>query len=390
MFNVIVPLAGFGSRFLREGYVRPKPFIRAAGKEIIIWLLENLLFESSDHLVFVFNRNPELGMSPENFFIIVEDFFSRKSSPPSVTYAALDKPTLGAAETVLRGIEVLPEERMSLPSVLLDGDTFYSYDILSEYRQYLKQHDTNLSSRGGLLFVFDDDKPNESPYSYVRLREASGKYLQITNIAEKDKTGMDPFACSGCYCFNSSKYLKQSITGALSSFREVPGSQGKELYTSNIVSSQLREGGVFDGFRLDAGAFTVLGTPAQLRAFVEQVKIEHKRFCFDLDNTLVTAPRVAGDYNTCGPIKAMIDHVRRLHDEGHYIIIHTARRMRTHSGNLGAVISDIGDVTIKQLKNFGIPFDELLFGKPHADFYVDDKAVVALVDSLSKETGFPC
>jgi len=176
----------------------------------------------------------------------------------------------------------------------------------------------------------------------------------------------------------------------LSSFREVPGSQGKELYTSNIVSSQLREGGVFDGFRLDAGAFTVLGTPAQLRAFVEQVKIEHKRFCFDLDNTLVTAPRVAGDYNTCGPIKAMIDHVRRLHDEGHYIIIHTARRMRTHSGNLGAVISDIGDVTIKQLKNFGIPFDELLFGKPHADFYVDDKAVVALVDSLSKETGFPC
>jgi hypothetical protein len=33
---------------------------------------------------------------------------------------------------------------------------------------------------------------------------------------------------------------------------------------------------------------------------------EAKRWCFDLDNTLVTHPTVAGDYSTCEPIPHMV------------------------------------------------------------------------------------
>ena len=92
-----------------------------------------------------------------------------------------------------------------------------------------------------------------------------------------------------------------------------------------------------------------------------------------ITNTLVTAPRIPGDYSFCEPVPHMIEYVRNLHKQGHYIIIHTARRMQTHVGNVGAVVSDIGKLTMPQLEVNKVPYDELLFSKPHADFYVDER-----------------
>lgn len=61
--------------------------------------------------------------------------------------------------------------------------------------------------------------------------------------------------------------------------------------------------------------------------------------------------------------------------------------MRTHNGNVGAVIADIGPVTLKSLADFGIPYDEIFFGKPYAHIYVDDLAVNANLDTR-RETGW--
>ena len=398
--NVIIPLAGVGSRFLKDGYVRPKPFIRANGKEIILWLLEKLSITDEDLLVLVYNENPEVGMSPKNFFRIIHDYYANTQSgaSPNVQVVSLDMPTVGAAETVLRGLNHLPTTRLDLPAVLLDGDTFYSRDILAEYRQYLDslRRCPAQNSCGGLIFVFDDDKPNESPYSYVRVTEEPQEsplqpLLRIKYISEKNKTNMSPLACSGCYCFDSTTLLKSRISKALSLFREdkLSCNNGKisELYTSTIISTALSEGHSFWAFKLDPHDFKVLGTPKQLSDFKASHESPLRRFCFDLDNTLVTPPRTPGDYSTCEPIEEMIAYVRMLYAKGHFIIIHTARRMRTHGGNVGAVIADVGFQTIAQLQRFDVPHHELIFGKPYADFYIDDKAVVALVDNISKETG---
>jgi len=90
----------------------------------------------------------------------------------------------------------------------------------------------------------------------------------------------------------------------------------------------------------------------------------------------------------------MISLVQRLHNEGHTIIIHTARRMATHKNNVGSVIRDIGRQTFDTLEKFNIPYDELLFGKPIADIYIDDRAInpyrndiesMGLIDYTSKE-----
>ena len=89
--------------------------------------------------------------------------------------------------------------------------------------------------------------------------------------------------------------------------------------------------------------------------------MKKKRFCFDLDNTLVTFPIKKGDYTTCKPIKENIDFLNYLFNEGHYIIINTARKMRTFDNNIAKVKENISSLTIKQLKNFKINYNELVF-----------------------------
>jgi hypothetical protein len=61
--------------------------------------------------------------------------------------------------------------------------------------------------------------------------------------------------------------------------------------------------------------------------------------------------------------------------------------MKTHHGNSGRVLADVGLVTFKQLSDYEIPYHEINFGKPYADVYVDDLAVNANLDTM-REIGW--
>ena len=55
---------------------------------------------------------------------------------------------------------------------------------------------------------------------------------------------------------------------------------------------------------------------------------------------------------------------------------------------VGAVVADVGAVTLEWLKKHEIPHDEVCFGKPWGQFYIDDLAVDAIQGDLSKAIGF--
>ena len=160
-----------------------------------------------------------------------------------------------------------------------------------------------------------------------------------------------------------------------------------EYYTSGVIAAMIEEGSTFHAIQIDPSRMHVLGTPSQLLEWcIKQPSPPAQRICFDLDHTLVTAAMVAGDYSTCKPLEENVACLRALHAQGHTIIIFTDRRMHTHNGNVGAVVADIGATTIASLQALNIPYHELCFGKPHADFYVDDLAVSAFSD-IHKEVG---
>ena len=88
-------------------------------------------------------------------------------------------------------------------------------------------------------------------------------------------------------------------------------------------------------------------------------------YCFDLDGTICTL--AGANYLNAEPRPDLIKSVRELSASGDNIIIYTARGTKTGI--------DWGPITESQLKKWKVPYDELIFGKPDADLYVDDKAV---------------
>lgn len=367
--TVMIPLGGIGSRFQKEGYLRPKPFISVLGRPMLLWVLDNLHLGPDDELVIVYDP----AFLKAKFWPLITDKF------PNVRRVELPGPTRGAAETVLIGLKGLPPSARARPVVLCDGDTFYTNDILSRYRACAEQQENG-------VFYFRDTDPKPI-YSYVTL---NGDGV-VTDVKEKVKISDN--ANSGCYCFASGNRLMAECQALLESgLKQLSQDKVGEFYTSGVIKAMVTAGDTFRGLELSPADFHVLGTPAQVRDFCVSWPEQPKaRFSVDLDHTLVSAPQVPGDYKSCLPIPENIELVRSLHAAGHYIIIATARRMRTHKGNTSAVVADIGALTLRQLEDYGVPYDEIHFGKPHAHFYVDDLAVDALAD-ISKQTGFyfPC
>lgn len=99
------------------------------------------------------------------------------------------------------------------------------------------------------------------------------------------------------------------------------------------------------------------------------------RICIDLDGVICELKKPGQSYADLQPMPGAIEKLRGLKAAGHYLIIHTARHMKTCEGNVGRVIARQGHVTLSWLAKHGIEYDEIHFGKPHAQVYIDDNAL---------------
>jgi len=101
------------------------------------------------------------------------------------------------------------------------------------------------------------------------------------------------------------------------------------------------------------------------------------KIVIDLDQT-ITAPLDGESYaeKTCN--QDVVEKLREYRQKGFSIAIHTARNMRTHSGNLGLINVHTLPTIIDWLDKNNVPYDEVFVGKPWCEeggFYVDDKAI---------------
>jgi hypothetical protein len=96
-------------------------------------------------------------------------------------------------------------------------------------------------------------------------------------------------------------------------------------------------------------------------------------YVFDLDGTLCT--NTYGDYSKAVPLKERIARVNVLFDEGHHIVILTARGMGSTGNNSALAKLKWEEFTIHQLQEWGVKYHKLFLGKPSGDVYIDDKGV---------------
>lgn len=360
---ILIPLGGTGSRFKNNNYKRPKALINVFGKPILYHLLDNLYI------------NTELVYIPYNAEYYDFNFESTiKCHYPHIRFKflKLTHNTRGAAETINIALNNL-EMNKDMPVLCVDGDNFYSCDIIHKWK--------------GTNCVFSTkDTSLNSIYSYI-------KHIDEKIIDIQEKVKISDNICTGAYGFKSFFQLKRYSSNIIKNNIM----QHSEFYTSGVIREMLKDDIPFYNIPIKRTDFICLGTPLQLQIFynnypkiscvTDKTRIKMKRICFDLDNTLVTYPVVHGDYSTVEPITKTIEILRYLKEIGNTIIIYTARRMKTHGGNVGKINADIGKITFDTLTKFDIPYDEIYFGKPYADFYIDDLAINTF-DDLEKELGY--
>lgn len=93
---------------------------------------------------------------------------------------------------------------------------------------------------------------------------------------------------------------------------------------------------------------------------------EIKTFCVDIDGVIATLSP-GNRYDLAQPRREIIDAVNALYDNGQRIVLFTARGSATGL--------DWTAVTERQLADWGVRHHELRFGKPAADYYIDDRAM---------------
>ena len=89
------------------------------------------------------------------------------------------------------------------------------------------------------------------------------------------------------------------------------------------------------------------------------------KICCDIDG-IIAQKTQGNDYALAKPIRENIRLINDLHAKKHIIVLFTARGYATGL--------NWEDITKKQMQAWGVHYDQLLFGKPDADVYLDDKA----------------
>lgn len=97
-----------------------------------------------------------------------------------------------------------------------------------------------------------------------------------------------------------------------------------------------------------------------------------KTLVIDMDGTICTQVE-REDYEKAEPRLEVIRKVNQLWMDGWDVIVFTARGMTSLRGDVGAIEQKYRKMTEEWLDNHRVCYTKVIFGKPSADVYVDDK-----------------
>lgn len=235
--NIIIPMAGQGSRFAKVGYDKPKPFIDVLGKPMIAHVLENLSIPNARFILLA--RTEHYEKEPETIKWIKENYPAQ--------FVLIDKLTEGAACTVLHAHRLINNET---PLLIANSDQLVDMDITD----YLK--DSNQRGLDGSVLCFQDNHPK---WSYAKL-DSQGL---ITEIREKQV--ISPHATVGIYYFEQGRYFVENALDMLVRNDRV----NNEFYVAPVYNYAIKQGKKFGIYSIEKTHMHGIGTPEDLNAYLE-------------------------------------------------------------------------------------------------------------------------
>lgn len=236
MLNIVIPMAGAGSRFAKAGYAKPKPFIDVLGKPMICHVLDNLALPDSR---FILPARPEhCQAEPETVAWIKERHHAR--------FVMVDKLTEGAACTVLYARALIDNDN---PLLIANSDQIVDMDVA----EYLA--DCDRRGLDGSVLCFEDDDPK---WSFARI-DANGL---ITLIREKEV--ISTHATVGMYYFARGRDFVAAAIDMIARNERV----NNEFYVAPTYNHAIANGGRFGIFSIDKSRMHGTGTPADLDMYI--------------------------------------------------------------------------------------------------------------------------
>lgn len=173
---LVMPMAGRGSRFAREGIVQPKPLVDLAGKPFFWWAAESVRRAARvREMAFVVLHDHVRDFAIDDRIL---EYY------PEARIVVIPDVTSGAAETAKIGLEAL---ETSGPVAINDSDHAFLAPDLGPVSAAMPH------ALEAALLCFPS---NSDAYSYVRLDE-SGRV-----VGTVEKQVVSPYAIAGCYLFS--------------------------------------------------------------------------------------------------------------------------------------------------------------------------------------------
>ena len=239
MINVVIPMAGAGSRFSKAGYSTPKPFIDVAGKPMIVRVLENLALPGAHYILIA--RREHMEAEGE----LVREIEHKYQA----TFVSIDGLTEGTACTVLYARKLINNDT---PLLIANSDQivdFNAQDFIDDYSR------RNLD---GSILTFQD-KARDPKWSYARISD-DGLVREV-----REKQAISELATVGIYLFRKgSEFIDATIEMILAQDR-VNG----EYYTcptyNYMIHREMRIG-IYD---IPPEKMHGIGTPKDLNNYIE-------------------------------------------------------------------------------------------------------------------------
>ena len=236
--NVVIPMAGLGSRFADVGYSKPKPFIDVNGKPMIVRVLENLKIPNANYILIA--RSEHLLKEAE----LVQQIESENNA----TFIGIDKLTEGTACTVLFARKYINNDS---PLLIANSDQIVDFDVIDFLEDNFKR---NLS---GSILVFQD--PTKNPkWSFAKL-DLNEKVIEV-----KEKKPISDLATVGIYLFTKgSEFVDGTVDMIINNDRV-----NNEFYTCPVYNYLIQENLNIGSYKIPLEAMHGIGTPEDLMKYL--------------------------------------------------------------------------------------------------------------------------
>lgn len=240
MLNIVIPMAGRGSRFATAGFTDPKPLIPVHGVPMIRLVIANLAPKVPHRFIFICQREHYVAYG-------LDRLLPQWTVDPQVVL--LDGVTEGAACTVLAARDLIDNDD---PLMIANSDQY----IAASIDTYLD----DMTQRGldGLIMTMTANDPK---WSFA----ATTPDGMVTRVVEKEVISED--ATVGIYNFAHGRDFVAAADEMIASGERVNGEFYVAPVYNRMVAAQRRIG-IF-GIGTDGNGMHGLGTPPDLAAFLE-------------------------------------------------------------------------------------------------------------------------